>query len=149
MNICFCKGYFFCLHNHLSFNTKPKDTTGLHWPLASFILIFLKTPLHCIHQCLWCSKSCCCHQSHQSVCLCKSPRSNNRGCVSNFVVCFANTSALLFRLKCSRRKQKHRKSAISSMWRDYASLEESWPDKIMVLTLRMFPERLTNEWLHG
>ena len=34
-----------------------------------------------------------------------------------------------------------------SMWDDYAHLEQSWPGKIMVLTLRMFPERFTSDWL--
>jgi len=33
------------------------------------------------------------------------------------------------------------------MWNDYIKLEESYPDKVMVLTLRMVPERLTLEWL--
>lgn len=36
---------------------------------------------------------------------------------------------------------------LGSMWRDYASLEESWPGKIRVVTLRMVPERITAEWL--
>lgn len=36
---------------------------------------------------------------------------------------------------------------LGSMWRDYAVLEQRWPGKIMVLTLRMVPERLTHEWL--
>ena len=38
---------------------------------------------------------------------------------------------------------------LGSMWNDYAVLEESWPGKIMVLTLRMFPERLTLEWFRS
>jgi hypothetical protein len=33
------------------------------------------------------------------------------------------------------------------MWRDYVALEESWPGKIKVVTLRMMPERITAEWL--
>lgn len=36
---------------------------------------------------------------------------------------------------------------LGSMWNDYATLEQSWPGKIMVLTLRMVPERLTLDWL--
>ena len=35
---------------------------------------------------------------------------------------------------------------LGSMWDDYATLEESWPGKIKVLTLRMVPERLTLDW---
>jgi len=38
---------------------------------------------------------------------------------------------------------------LGSMWADYSALEQSWPGKIMVLTLRMLPERLTLEWLLG
>ncbi|MHB8598850.1 MAG: bstEII [Ktedonobacteraceae bacterium] len=38
---------------------------------------------------------------------------------------------------------------LGSMWDDYASLERSWPGKIMVLTLRMIPERLTLDWLRS
>ena len=36
---------------------------------------------------------------------------------------------------------------LGSMWDDYVSLEESWPGQILVLTLRMVPERLTKRWL--
>jgi hypothetical protein len=36
---------------------------------------------------------------------------------------------------------------LGSMWNDYIKLEESHPDKVMVLTLRMVPERLTVDWL--
>lgn len=36
---------------------------------------------------------------------------------------------------------------LGSMWDDYVSLETSWPGKIMVLTLRMVPERITYDWL--
>jgi hypothetical protein len=36
---------------------------------------------------------------------------------------------------------------LGSMWDDYAKLEARWPGKIMVTTLRMIPERLTNESL--
>lgn len=38
---------------------------------------------------------------------------------------------------------------LGSMWDDYASLEASGNGKIMVLTLRMIPERLTLEWLRS
>lgn len=38
---------------------------------------------------------------------------------------------------------------LGSMWKDYASLETSWNGKIMVLTLRMIPERLSIEWLRS
>lgn len=38
---------------------------------------------------------------------------------------------------------------LGSMWDDYSALEKSWPLKIMVLTLRMIPDRLTLEWLHS
>ncbi|MBI2928740.1 MAG: bstEII [Verrucomicrobia bacterium] len=36
---------------------------------------------------------------------------------------------------------------LGSMWDDYAALEHSRPDRIMVATLRMVPERITREWL--
>ncbi len=36
---------------------------------------------------------------------------------------------------------------LGTMWNDYARLEEEWPGKVMVLTLRMVPERLTSDWL--
>jgi hypothetical protein len=36
---------------------------------------------------------------------------------------------------------------LGSMWRDYAFIEDSWPGLIKVVTLRMFPERITLEWL--
>jgi hypothetical protein len=36
---------------------------------------------------------------------------------------------------------------LGSMWRDYAALEESWPDKIRVVTLHMVPERITASWM--
>jgi hypothetical protein len=36
---------------------------------------------------------------------------------------------------------------LGSMWRDYSSLEAFNPEKIMVATLRMIPERLTYDWL--
>ena len=36
---------------------------------------------------------------------------------------------------------------LGSMWRDYASIEESHPGSIKVVTLRMISERITMEWL--
>jgi hypothetical protein len=36
---------------------------------------------------------------------------------------------------------------LGSMWSDYSDIEKSWENKIMVLTLRMVPERLTQKWL--
>lgn len=36
---------------------------------------------------------------------------------------------------------------LGSMWNDYSKLEKINPDKVMVLTLRMFNERLTADWL--
>lgn len=36
---------------------------------------------------------------------------------------------------------------LGSMWDDYAALEESWPGRILVLTLRMVPERLGIDWM--
>ena len=38
---------------------------------------------------------------------------------------------------------------LGSMWDDYAKLEARWPGKIIVVTLRMVPERLTIEWLRS
>ncbi len=38
---------------------------------------------------------------------------------------------------------------LGSMWDDYAALESSWPGKVMVVTLRMIPERLMLEWLRS
>lgn len=38
---------------------------------------------------------------------------------------------------------------LGSMWDDYARLEESWANKIMVSTLRMVPERITYQWLRS
>ncbi len=38
---------------------------------------------------------------------------------------------------------------LGSMWNDYANLENINPNKVMVLTLRMFDERLTADWLKG
>ncbi len=36
---------------------------------------------------------------------------------------------------------------LGTMWNDYAQLEQSWSGKIMVLTLRMVPNRLTLDWM--
>mgnify|MGYP004692221681 FL=1 len=36
---------------------------------------------------------------------------------------------------------------LGSMWNDYSVIEHIDPDKVMVLTLRMFNERLTAKWL--
>lgn len=36
---------------------------------------------------------------------------------------------------------------LGSMWRDYSSIDESWGNRVKVATLRMFPERITMEWL--
>ncbi|MDW8214435.1 MAG: bstEII [Roseiflexaceae bacterium] len=38
---------------------------------------------------------------------------------------------------------------LGSMWDDYIKLEDRYPDKVMVLTLRMVPERLSLEWLQA
>lgn len=38
---------------------------------------------------------------------------------------------------------------LGSMWSDYSALEKGWPLKIMVLTLRMIPDRLTLDWLRS
>ena len=38
---------------------------------------------------------------------------------------------------------------LGSMWNDYAKLEESWPGKIKVVTLRMVLGRITLEWLRS
>lgn len=38
---------------------------------------------------------------------------------------------------------------LGSMWDDYARLEQSQKGKIVVLTLRMIPERLTLDWLRS
>ncbi|MEW6381574.1 MAG: bstEII [bacterium] len=36
---------------------------------------------------------------------------------------------------------------LGSMWDDYASIENSWPGKIIIVTLRLVPERISLEWL--
>ena len=38
---------------------------------------------------------------------------------------------------------------LGSMWDDYASLERSWAGKVLVVTLRMIPERITLDWLQS
>ena len=36
---------------------------------------------------------------------------------------------------------------LGTMWKDYAYLENTWRGKAKVVTLRMFPERITLDWL--
>jgi hypothetical protein len=36
---------------------------------------------------------------------------------------------------------------VGSMWSDYSKLENRYAGEVMVLTLRMIPERLTLDWL--
>ena len=36
---------------------------------------------------------------------------------------------------------------LGSMWRDYAYIENLWPGLVKVVTLRMFPERISINWL--
>lgn len=36
---------------------------------------------------------------------------------------------------------------LGSMWRDYAYIENLWPGLVKVVTLRMFPERISIDWL--
>jgi hypothetical protein len=38
---------------------------------------------------------------------------------------------------------------LGSMWNDYAKLEESWNGHVMIVTLRMVPERITVDWLNS
>ncbi len=38
---------------------------------------------------------------------------------------------------------------LGSMWEDYSRIEERHPGEVMVLTLRMIEERLTEKWLRG
>jgi len=38
---------------------------------------------------------------------------------------------------------------LGSMWRDYAHIDELWGDRVKVATLRMFPERITMNWLES
>ncbi|NPU86406.1 MAG: hypothetical protein HPY65_18160 [Syntrophaceae bacterium] len=36
---------------------------------------------------------------------------------------------------------------LGSMWRDYAYIEDSWPGLVKVVTLRMFADRISIDWL--
>lgn len=36
---------------------------------------------------------------------------------------------------------------LGSTWRDYAYIENLWPGLVKVVTLRMFPERISINWL--
>lgn len=38
---------------------------------------------------------------------------------------------------------------LGSMWRDYAHLEDTWDDRVRVVTLRMVSERITLDWLRS
>lgn len=38
---------------------------------------------------------------------------------------------------------------LGTMWEDYSKIEERYPGEVMVLTLRMIEERLTESWLKG
>ena len=38
---------------------------------------------------------------------------------------------------------------LGSMWDDYAYLEDHWPGRVKVATLRMLAERITSEWLRS
>lgn len=38
---------------------------------------------------------------------------------------------------------------LGSMWRDYASIEEVWPGRVKVVTLRMLEDRITADWLRS
>jgi hypothetical protein len=38
---------------------------------------------------------------------------------------------------------------LGTMWNDYSNLEEAYPGKVMVTTLRMLPDRLSEKWLRG
>ena len=38
---------------------------------------------------------------------------------------------------------------LGSMWDDYSRIEDSWRGKVKVVTLRMFSERITMDWLHS
>lgn len=38
---------------------------------------------------------------------------------------------------------------LGSMWNDYAYIEDQWPGRVRVVTLRMVPERITVEWLRA
>ena len=36
---------------------------------------------------------------------------------------------------------------LGSMWNDYSYIEDQWPGRVKVVTLRMVPDRITAEWL--
>jgi len=38
---------------------------------------------------------------------------------------------------------------LGSMWDDYAYLEDQWPGRVKVVTLRMMPDRITIDWLRS
>lgn len=38
---------------------------------------------------------------------------------------------------------------LGSMWNDYAYIEDQWPGRVKVVTLRMVPERITRDWLRA
>lgn len=38
---------------------------------------------------------------------------------------------------------------LGSMWNDYAYIEDQWPGRVKVVTLRMVPDRITTKWLRG
>lgn len=38
---------------------------------------------------------------------------------------------------------------LGSMWNDYAYLEDQWPNRVKVVTLRMVSDRITAEWLRS
>jgi hypothetical protein len=38
---------------------------------------------------------------------------------------------------------------LGSMWNDYSYIENQWPGRVKVVTLRMVPDRITAEWLRS
>ncbi|RMX11600.1 bstEII [Allofranklinella schreckenbergeri] len=38
---------------------------------------------------------------------------------------------------------------LGSMWNDYSYIEDQWPNRVKVVTLRMISDRITAEWLGG
>ncbi|NOS87529.1 MAG: bstEII [Methylococcaceae bacterium] len=38
---------------------------------------------------------------------------------------------------------------LGSMWNDYAYIEDQWPERVKVVTLRMIPERISKNWLRS
>jgi hypothetical protein len=38
---------------------------------------------------------------------------------------------------------------LGSMWNDYSYIEDQWPGRVKVVTLRMVPDRITEEWLRS